>query len=235
MNLEEQVLQAQTDSKLRNAIIEQYMAFVLSCAAKTLGRSVTQNDDACSVAMIGFNEAITKYDAGKGPFLPFAALVIRNKLTDHLRKEYRHSTVIPMSSLSSEDESGREVPFEIADRNTEVTDAALEIQSVQQELSAFGISFFDLPKATPKSKKTKSACMLVIRFLNSNPGMVQTILDKKVLPSKLIMERTGVNVKLLERHRKYIIAGLIITSGGYDVLDEYFWGGRRETHAGNHY
>ncbi len=227
MNLEERIISAQAHNELRDVVIQEYMTFILSCASKSLSRHINESDDAFSVAMIAFNEAITKYDSSKGSFLNFAALVIRNKMTDYLRKEYQHKNVIPFISLSSEDDNGEEVIYEIADKNSEISDTALEIQSVKQELERMGISFFDLPKSSPKSRKTKNACLSVIHYLCSEKKFIQFIQEKRALPSKLIMEQVKVNEKLLQRHRKYIIAGVIIVSGEYEIMSEYFCGGKR--------
>lgn len=68
MNLEEIVAAAATDEKLKNKLIDEYRNFILSSASKTLKRAVTDSDDEFMTAMLGFNEAIYKYDESKGNF-----------------------------------------------------------------------------------------------------------------------------------------------------------------------
>ena len=86
MNLEEKVLLAQKDGNFRNDIIKEYNNFILSCAKKTVGGYVSDQDDEMSVAMIAFDEAITKYDSSKGSFINFAGIIIKNRLIDFMRK-----------------------------------------------------------------------------------------------------------------------------------------------------
>ena len=129
---------------------------------------------------------------------------------------------MPFSSLGSWDEDGNELEFDMEDSKEQISDAALEIQGISEELKKFQISFFDLPKASPKSKKTRKVCNEVVRYLLSNPMLLTILREKKMLPSKVIKEQVKVSDKLLERHRKYIIAACIILSGEYEIVSEYF-------------
>lgn len=47
---------------------------------------------------------------------------------------------------------------------------------------------------------------------------------KKRLPSGELLAALHINDKLLERHRAYIIAGVLISRGGYEVLRDYLYG-----------
>ena len=87
---------------------------------------------------------------------------------------------------------------------------------------AFGISFFDLPKASPKSAKTKRACQEVVRYLLERNELLEGLRTKKRLPVSQLMAEPRINDKILDRYRKYIIAGVLIRSSGYTVLPEYF-------------
>lgn len=102
-----------------------------------------------------------------------------------------------------------------------VTDAALEIDALRQELEQFGISFFDLPKASPKFGRTKAACREVIHWL-VRPDLVRGIREKKCLPVSQITDALHTGGKILERNRTYIIAGVLICAGDYHVMQEYF-------------
>lgn len=222
MELEQRVEEAKLNKEQKEEIIRDYAKFIRARASNTMNRIITEQDDEYSIALIAFDEALDTYDRTKGNFLAFTALVIRNRLLNHLRTENRHKKSVPFSSLGSWDEDGNELEFDIEDTNARMSDAALEIQSLAEELKEFEISFFELPKASPKSKKTKAACNTVIRYLLSDPVLIGTLKGKKSLPSKLIKEHIKVNDKLLERHRKYIITACIVLSGEYEILAEYF-------------
>ena len=111
MTLEERIVSASGDKNERGEIIIEYTNFILSSASKVLKRQITTDDDAFSIAMIAFDEAMTKYVPDKGTFLSFAAMVIKSRLTDYLRRESRHSSSLPFSSLSRDDGEGEELTF----------------------------------------------------------------------------------------------------------------------------
>ena len=89
-------------------------------------------------------------------------------------------------------------------------------------MNALGVDFFELPKASPKAKKTKAACMQVIGYLLHEPLLLQAVHKTACLPGKTLMQELGVSSKVLERHRKYILAGLVILGGDYPTLQGYF-------------
>lgn len=221
MELEEKILLAKDDDFLREEIIRSYINFIKARASEAAGKSVTDDDDIFSVAMIAFNEAIDAYKKDNGKFLSFSSIVIRNKVLNHMRSEQRHRRIIPFSSLSSQDKDGKTVEFDISDERAQISDASIELQAVTKELERINISFFELPKASPKSNKTKTACRTVIQYIMSQPILAEEIKSRGILPSKLIKDKLKVNNKVLERHRKYIISAVVILSGEYEILSEY--------------
>ena len=223
----ETVLAAQADKTAREKLIEQALPEIRRCASKTVGRWVDEHDDVYSVAMIAFNDAITAFNTEKGDFSAFARTVMRNRIMDHLRQLQRHGAVISFSDLSVTDDNGEEVEFETADPSTCNIELAVEIASLEQELQAFGITFSDLPKASPKAEKTRKACRRVVSCILKNGDFLNQVLEKKQLPCKQLLEVADINEKILERHRKYIIAGVLICAGGYADLREYFYGGEK--------
>jgi len=219
-----EVIAARCSEQEREAFIARHSEYILRCASKSSGRWVDRHDDIYSISLIAFNDAITTYDSDKGSFETYCATLINRKVIDSLRKENRASNVIPFSTLSSKDEHGNEIPFDIEDGRTSSFDAALEISSLERELEHFGISFFDLPKSSPKSAKTKKACREVVSYITNKYELLEYIMKMKRLPLKQIRTDVGVNEKVLERYRKYIIAGILICSGGYTIMSEYFNG-----------
>ena len=87
---DEEAVCAAHDRRAAEDFIAQNRQFILRCASKCTRRYVTCSDDAWSVALMAFSEAISLYQADKGSFLPFAELVIRRRLTDFVRSEGRH-------------------------------------------------------------------------------------------------------------------------------------------------
>ena len=222
MNETEQLLLAQKDSQTREILLKENDLFIRRCASKAAGRFVDCHDDAYSEALIAFNDAITAYRPDKGSFQAFAATAIQNRVTDLLRRESRNAKCVPFSALSTQDDHGDEVPFEIEDPVPMVSDAALEISALRQELDKFNISFFDLPKSSHKFGRTKRACLEVIRWLIRQPERVAAVKETKCLPASQIMAELGTGSKVLERNRTYIIAGMLIWAGDYQIMREYF-------------
>lgn len=215
MNLEERAALAAKDKKLKNELIGEYRNFILSSASKTLKRVITDSDDGFMTAMIAFNEAIDSYDESKGKFLSFASMVIRNRLIDELRRNSRH-TAATFSEL--ENENG--APFDIPSNDNR--DIKWEIEALTAELAEFGISFFELANVSPKSRKTKRLCFDAVCYIINDDRLLKTVINKHILPVKEVSEGVPLNRKTLERHRKYIIAAVIIKTCDYPEISAYF-------------
>ena len=221
MNLEERVLMAKTDHSIADELIKEYQKFILSCAHKSAGRFITKQDDEMSIALMAFHEAIQKYDTSRGSFLHFSGLIIKNRLIDQSRKDTKNANSVSFSDLSQTDDEGNVIDFDIEDTKAGITDTRLELEAFSTELNEFGISYFDLAKVTPKSEKTKDACFTVIRWILKNAILVNEIKSKKVLPMNVLLENVKINRKVIERHRKYIIAVVLIFAGDYEIIADY--------------
>ncbi len=243
MDLEQsKLLAAKTDDRVFEELIEQNKSRILRCASQTVGRYVTESDDEWSIALLAFHEAVQSYTPEKGSFHALAALIIRRRLVDDLRKADNRSAEI---SVSPEVFSGAR-----ADENTFAPDHSLygavikktvelnttalaanaraEIAEMQTTLKAFGFSFFDVAKASPKAEKTKAACAIAIRTLLDSEELMQMLRTKRVMPIRELSRLSGVHKKILERHRKYIIAAANILDGDFPILSSYLRFVRKE-------
>ena len=189
--------------------------------SKAAGSWIDSHDDLYSESLIAFNDAITAYDPIKGPFPTFAAKVIANRITDALRRE---RDTIPFSALETQDDRGETIPFDVPDHRGSPTDLSVEILSLQQELLMFGISFYDLPAASPTARKTRRACVALAKKMQRT-DLLDRLLTTRKLPIKDLLAELPMNKKILERYRAYIIAGTLILCGGYSDLEIYFLGG----------
>lgn len=186
------------------------------------------------MALIAFNEAIDRYIPERGNFASFAELVINRRLTDELRKEYRVKGEIATSPeiLSGEgadpetDTFGSEVSAALREQalmehSEKAHTAKDEIEEVQEILKSYGFSFFDLVDCSPKADKTKKECAKAVAALLEDEELFAGMRSKKTLPAKELIKKSGVKNKILERHRKYIIAAAEILNGEYPLLAEY--------------
>lgn len=219
---------AKTDRETMNALILQNEHFILKCASAAVRSYVSRSDDEWSVALGAFTEAIESYSIDKGSFLNFSELVIRRRIIDFIRSQSRHSVEIPINpSLfdvdSCEEEDGASIKSEIGEKTAEHADNSLklEIELANEVLSSYGFTFFDLAECSPKAKKTKKSCAMGVAYIINNPILVSNMKVKKLLPIGLIEKNTKIPRKILERHRKYIIAAVEIMTGDYPHLAEY--------------
>ena len=69
--------------------------------------------------------------------------------------------------------------------------------------------------------KTKKSCAKAVAFLLENKFAFLILRETKQLPMKAIEKGTNISRKVLERHRKYIIAATEIFVGDFPNLKEY--------------
>ncbi len=216
------VYAAKEDMAAADDLIRSYIPFIRSEASKQLARICTEHDDEFSIAMIAFHEAIQGYTRERGSFLSYAAMLIRSRLIDHIRKESRHQGHL---SLHTEDE---EDGLSLEDRLVSLEDPYMErdnLEATRQEIaelaavmSEFGVSFADVADNSPKQDRTLAACHAAISFAIKNPELLDELLRTKKLPLSALTEGSGIERKTLERHRKYLLVMLLIQTNGYEIV-----------------
>lgn len=220
-------IDAKDDIDIMNKLITKYENFILRCASSAARAYISKSDDEWSIALSAFAEAIRNYSASKGSFLNFAELVIRRRIIDFMRSKSRYASEVSVNpSLFNTDVQDEEEYFmqsEIAKKISIVEDNSIkmEITLINDVFSGYGFSFMDLTECSPKSEKTKRSCAKVVAYLIKNPIITSEIKIKKQLPLNIIVKNTKVPRKLLERHRKYIIAAVEIMSGDFPNLAGY--------------
>jgi len=235
--MNKKVLQAKTDEKQLETLIKDHKNFILANAYKMTGHYVTENDDEWSVGLIAFHEAVRTFDEGKGDFHAFAALVIKRRMIDYLKSQakYDGEWSVPPEMMSGEvddDSPDKAIGLKLRERIADVSETEAEvfaeqsdikdeIEAVQKILKEYGFSFFDLADCSPKADKTKKMCARAVAVLLTNAEVAEKMKSAKTLPVKDICEKSLVPRKILERHRKYIIAATEILNGEYPLLAEY--------------
>ena len=225
-------LEAKTDPRAFDRLVEGRRQWLLGLCGQTAHRYVTDSDDEWSISLMALDEAVKGYDEGKGDFLAFASVVVRRRVTDWLRTEGRHSQEVTVGAFDEEPEEPdaaqlqtqtklagaameRESRQDTADRARE------EIAAMQSILKEYGFSFFDLAESSPKAEKTKKSCGTAIRCLIASVVMMAKMRLSRLLPMKELTAESGVARKILDRHRRYIIAGAEILDGDFPILAGY--------------
>lgn len=217
------VYAAKDNNDKADELIRKYIPFIRAEASKFLGRLCTEQDDAFSIAMIAFHEAIVGYDRSRGAFLSYAAMLIRNRLIDEQRREKRHQGHISLDAQQDE-EDDRSLMDQVADsrdhyeesHNLEATQQ--EIAELSAVMAQFGITFSDVAEQTPKQDRTMESCLNAIRYGMLHPELLDELLRTKKLPLTQLVKGSGAERKTLERHRKYILAMLLIQTNGYEII-----------------
>lgn len=217
-------LEAKEKEEVLEAFLLQEMPFVRASAGKKLGRHVEEGSEEELVALEAFVEAVHSYTPEKGRFLPFSRLVMDRRIIDWMRREEKNQRFIPMdpediTRQMDSPEYGEGIL--LAGGVNGISDAAEEIHQLSIALSPYGISFRDLPDQSPKSEKTKESCQKVISAIRGSEILLSEMREKKALPLKILEKNTGIPRKIMERHRKYIIAVVEILSGEYPCLRPY--------------
>jgi len=188
-------------------------SFILRSAARASGRFITKNDDEWAIALEGFLKAVQKYDQSRGGFFSFAEMVIHNNLVDHFRMDQKHRMENLTDNIEEYATSAQEEGIQRG--------ILQEIEELNDTLAGYGITFKELADASPKASKTKRACVQAIKGLLLQDDWRQEMQSTKLLPIARIQQITNIPRKILERHRKYIIAVTEILDGDYLYLAEY--------------
>lgn len=224
--IDEIVIKAQRDKDLYEKLIIENEFFIIRTTSKTTNKYISKSDDEWSIALNAFNEAVNSYNMDKGSFYSFAELVIKRRIIDYLRKESKRSSEILVDSYEfqgNDEEENTTIKKEVITKmsHSNNDDIKLEIEAVTEQLKTYGFSFYDLIDVSPKAEKTKAACKKVVVYILKNEILHKELIENKKLPIKIIEKNLKVPRKILERHRKYIIAAVVIISGDYPNLAEY--------------
>lgn len=210
------------DSVKRNEFIESYKPFIATTVYQILGRRVEYGvDDELQIALIGFNHAIDKFD-GRGSFLSFAKLVIRNRIYDYFRLNKKHLSNEPMTDeLDNENFKLSEVAIRQAEIDEYTFDLRQEIEVLSKTLREYNINFLELVKISPKHKTKRKVINSVVAFLLNNEEAMKYFHSTKNIPLKLVEDGLSIPRKNIEPYRKYIIALLVISESNFYYLKEY--------------
>ena len=218
------VQEAQGNSIAADKIIRDYLPFIKAEVSKTVHRMVAEGiDDEVAIAMVAFHEAIESYSNTKGAFLRYAGLLIKRRLIDYYRREKRHN-IVGSLDIPIDDSSEITAVDIVAEKNNAYTEQEMrdatreEIEELSRQLAGFGVTLTDIADNCPKQFRTLAACREALQYVRENPVLLEEIKRTGRLPIALLAQGAAVERKTLERHRKYILALLVIYSNGYEII-----------------
>ena len=219
------VYAAKTDSQKADDLIRTYIPFIKAEASKTMNGVCTEQDDEYSIAMAGFYEAVMGFEKSRGAFLAYASLIIKSRIIDYKRKEARHWGNLSLNETVGDGENT--LADTIADKKDYFEEAATreaarqEIEELLAVLKEFGIGFSDIADNCPKQERTLESCGDAIRYAAANKELLDELVRTKKLPMNELVKGSGAERKTLERHRKYILAMLLIQTNGFNTIREH--------------
>lgn len=228
-DLDEKAAAAKYSEDAMNRLVCDNNHFILRCASKTCKRFITQSDDEYEVALVAYCEAVRTFNPDAGGFNAFAALVIRRRLMDYFDGQSRRQREIAAGSAmtwENDEDQPTGVIAEVQRKIVQVdpSDACTvkeEIEALGAVLNDYGFSFFDLAEASPKAEKTKRCCARAVNWMLAVVERVLTMRRTRSLPVAAIVKALEIARKIIERHRRYIIAATEILDGDYPHLAEY--------------
>ena len=235
MQTSTQAVRARTDEPFLERFIQAHEAFVLRCASRHAGFSVTRSDDEYSVALLAFYEAIKGYDPASGPFGAYASLVIGRRLADHYRSQHRFDAETPLAPQTFDGTVDREsadaaMQQAVAEQMSEAkpVSAQEEIEAANTVFEKYGFAFYDLAASSPKSDKTRRSCAVAVGTLLHSPVLFASMQSAHSLPIKALAQQCGVSARTITRHRDYIVAAALLIDGDYPILCTYLQTMRKE-------
>ena len=93
-----------------------------------------------------------------------------------------------------------------------------EIEEYAAQLESFGLSLTDIADNCPKQDRTLEACHKALTYAKEHIELLDILLTSKKLPMSQLALGSGVSIKTLERHRKYMVAILLAYTNGFEII-----------------
>lgn len=201
-----------------NELIKKHMPFIIKSISDVTGRYVScENDEELSVGLLGFHEAIERYDNEKGHFLSYAKLVIGSRIKNYLKSENKHQH----SSLEDLLDKGLEIKDEYLEEEEDNGVLLEQINKLKNEISSFGFSLEDLADEAPKQQATRNNAISLSEEISKEEEFTSFMYVKRRLPIKRIVLRFAVTEKVIKRSKKFIISVVIIFDKNLSALKNW--------------
>jgi RNA polymerase sigma factor len=202
--------------------LSRYTPLVIKIASGLTGKYVEiGRDEEISIGLLALNEAIDKYDPGRGAsFISFASLVIGNRLRDYLRRQ--KGKELPASTVSEQlaPLDYHQAWIEFRDKQHQ-DNRRIEVLHFVGQLALYKLDLRQLAAATPKHRQARQRALQAAKLISASSELSRHVRLKRGLPLKELEQMSDVSRKTLERQRKYIIALFILLTGNYQYLVEY--------------
>mgnify|MGYP000906299327 CR=1 FL=1 len=231
---EELLLKAQKgDTQSREVVIKAFKPHVVRVASSCCGRYLrVGEDEEISVALLALNEAIDSYKPGQGNSFPgFVSVVVKRRLIDYYRRNKTRHLEIPFSNFEDDAEETSTLQLleqkeaeKVYSQQEEARERQEEIVYYTRLLAEYNITLRELVKCSPKHESARRRAILAAELLANDPELVARFRKYKELPLKEIENKLPFSRKTLERHRKYIVALLLVRTEDLPHIRAYLKG-----------
>lgn len=220
---EQEMKEAREGNKLaRQSIIRSSRPYILNVVSHVCKRFVTWSEDEASIGLLAFNRAIDSFEEGKGrTFYSYAYCLISRDLINFFRKNqiYKSELSLDYSFGSSNTFLSDEVAITTEEieasmkyyqEKVEASQLVGEISEMDSMLKEYGIGFEELEASSPKHRDTRKMTREMLRDFLANEDLIYEFIKKKRFPATAFSKGSKYPLKTIEKHRKYLIALLVI-------------------------
>lgn len=214
------------DEQALHDLFELHTPFIKKTASFVCKRQIDEHDEEFSISYEAFYEAVRHYDPNSSAKLTtFAHLIIKRRIIDFIRKETRGTPL--MMGEAAEIELTQQAVHTYTEKQL-IELRQDEIASFQLALFPYHLTFEELTKLAPKHEDARRNTIEIAEIIADTPEFVAHLESKHTLPLKQIEELVDVSRKTLERHRKYIIAIVVLLTGDFPNIQHIVKGGTRK-------
>lgn len=221
--LEQRVKEAKNSSQLLEQLISDYLPFIKKQVGSMMGLGL-EYDDMLSIAMLVFSNCVHQYEIERGNFLSFVKVSLKNRLIDESRREMKNKLIVPLYK-ETEDEAllctENQIALQHYDKEMERKNLCIEIEDLSIKLEKFDITFSQLAAICPKHNRAKRQCYGIALAVVNNEAMKTKLMESKKIPQKELAGMFKISVKTIEKHRKYIVALVILIDGDYPGIQAF--------------
>jgi len=223
--LAQQVQSAMQNKHALNALLQTYTPFIKKCVSDAVLRGQVRQDY-LTEAMLGFIQSVKTYNEEKGAFIPYAQIVIRNRLINAAKKEAAvQKPLFSISQTPQNDKKDIQWEYETAERQyTELIarkEAQMEIKELNGAFVHWGFTWRDLVKNCPKQSRSRNTCHQIVRVLLAEKPLLDEMQRTNKLPIQRLSALSGHSEKTLEKYRRYISALVLIIEGDYPYIRSF--------------
>lgn len=219
-DIESRVLNAQENTAALEQLIKDYLPFIKKQLTGFRSQAL-EYEDMLSTATLVFINCVKQYQSGRGGFLPFVQISIKNRLIDEMRREARRQH-LPLHSTEGRETAAEEIlAFSDYNQKMEQLNLSLEIDCFSKELAGYDITLMELSRKSPRHRKSRLLSLRIAQALLMDEAKSCQLRNRHLLPQKELAAEFQISVKTIEKHRKYIVALFLLISGNYPCINAF--------------